>query len=281
MNAEDRSLKAYAEASETTDRRQLIVDNLPVVKYVLGRLAIHLPPHVDRDDLMEAGVLGLIDAAHKFDASRNVLFRTYAVSRIRGSIIDEMRRQDWLPRSMRDEVSRLGATREQLRQCLGRPPTLAEIAKELDVTVARLDHIITGSMIENIYSLEETPRGSDSRTELGHTIPAREDRDAQPFDRVAFEEKKGILADAVGRLSESERVVITLYYYEDMLLREIGEIMGLSDSRVCQVHRAALKRLQRALRSRLDEVIPEVLASELRRADDETSAAASSARRSA
>lgn len=243
-----RTAEAYRATQSTAERDELIVQNLPLVKYVLGRLAVHFPAHVDRDDLMEAGVIGLMDASTKFDRSRNVQFRTYAIARIRGAILDEMRRLDWLPRSLRDELSRFETARESLRQRLNRPPTLAELAEELDVTPAKLDYIAGASGAENVYSLEDSRLDAINDSEFGSTLAARNDNYTQPADRIIFEEQKALLAEHIGCLPENERLVISLYYFENLLLREIGQVMGLSDSRVCQVHRAALLRLRRAMK---------------------------------
>jgi RNA polymerase sigma factor for flagellar operon FliA len=230
------------------ERRRLIVDNLPLVRFVLGKLTTHVPAFVDRNDLLEAGIMGLIDAALKFDPTRNVRFQTYAMSRARGAILDEMRRLDWLPRSARDEVSKYRAANEKLSQQFGRPATVAEVADALDLTVEKAQRIANISQHDSCRSLEEPLGTGEEGNSIGKILPAAETRDVQPALRAEAEEEEGLVADAVDRLGDKEQQIIRLHYYDEMLLQEIAQFMGLSNSRISQVHRKALTRLRRYLR---------------------------------
>jgi RNA polymerase sigma factor FliA len=223
-------------------REKLILDHLPLVKHVLGRVAAHLPAHVDRSDLLEAGTLGLIDAADRFDPARNVRFHTYALPRIRGAMLDALRSDDWLPRSVRSELGRVARASAQLEQEVHRAPTSSEICHLTGLDMQDLaDLKVAGA--HAFYSLDEFPLSSSLDGEYAVAQHERRDSALQPLDHASLEEEKSRLADALLRLTKTERLVITLYYFERLALREIGAILRVTDSRVCQIHRAALKRL--------------------------------------
>ncbi len=234
--------KTQAPSKFTQD---LVVNNLPLVRYVLRGLAIHLPPSVDREDLVEAGFIGLIDASRKFDPERGVKFHTYAIARIRGAMLDELRGQDWLPRTARNELARLNRTQHALHQQLGRRPTVEDIAKAMDCSVAYVRKFQAVARSDVHVSLHHSWDSSDSSNS---GIPEPPSRHVDPRDIVEFDEQKDILKAAIGELSDHERTVIEMYYYGKNLLREIGERLGLSDSRICQIHRAALERLRYAIK---------------------------------
>jgi len=223
-------------------REKLILDHLPLVKHVLGRVAAHLPLHVDRNDLLEAGTLGLIDAADRFDPARNVRFHTYAMTRIRGAMLDALRADDWLPRSVRSELTRVARASARLEQEAHRPPTSAEICSRTGLAGQDLaDLKVAGA--QAFYSLDELPLSASPDGERAVAQHERRDSALQPLDHASLEEEKSRLAEAILRLTKTDRLVITLYYFERLALREIGAILHVTDSRVCQIHRAALKRL--------------------------------------
>ena len=227
-------------SSET--REKLILGHLPLVKHVLGRVAAHLPTHVDRSDLLEAGTLGLIDAADRFDPTRNVRFLTYAMTRIRGAMLDALRSDDWLPRSVRSELGRVARASAQLEQEVHRAPTSAEICSRTGLAAEDLaDLKVAGGRA--FYSLDELPASASPDGECAVAQHERRDSGLQPLDRASLEEEKSRLSEAILRLTKTERLVITLYYFERLALREIGAILHVTDSRVCQIHRASLKRL--------------------------------------
>jgi RNA polymerase sigma factor for flagellar operon FliA len=223
-------------------REKLILGHLPLVKYVLGRVAAHLPPHVDRGDLLEAGAVGLIDAADRFDPARNVRFHTYAMSRIRGAMLDALRSDDWLPRSVRSELGRVARASAQLEQEVHRSPTSAEVCNRTGLAAQDLADL-KGAGAHAFYSLDDLP--FSAALDDGRAVAQRERRDPalQPLDHASLEEEKSRLAEAILRLTKTERLVISLYYFERLSLREIGAILHVTDSRVCQIHRAVLKRL--------------------------------------
>jgi RNA polymerase sigma factor for flagellar operon FliA len=230
-------------------REKLIVSHLPLVKHVLGHVAAHLPAHVDRGDLLEAGMLGLIDAADRFDPARNVRFHTYAMPRIRGAMLDALRSDDWLPRSVRSELARVARASAQLEQEVHRPPTSAEICGRTGLDVEDLaDLKVAGA--HAFYSLDDLPLSASLDGEYAAAQHEQRDSSLQPLDHASLEEEKSRLAEAILRLTKTERLVITLYYFERLALREIGAILHVTDSRVCQIHRAALKRLASDLAER-------------------------------
>jgi len=224
----------------------VVLQHVGLVRHVLGRIAICLPPYVDRDDLMEAGVVGLIDAANKFDTGRHVQFQTYATTRIRGAILDELRARDLVTRSAREDISRLQDAQEAFRQKWERPASPEELADALGMSADQVDRVRAMADATCTVSLEEVPlteTAADSDRGFGPSDPG-----ARPPDNLEFKEQCSQLADGLSELPPQERRVIVLYYYEGLLLREISEIMHLSDSRICQIHREALRRLRRGIR---------------------------------
>ena len=223
-------------------REKLILGHLPLVKYVLGRVAMRLPPHVDRGDLLDAGALGLVAAADRFEPARNVRFHTYAVTRIRGAMLDALRSDDWLPRSVRSELGRVARASAQLEQEVHRSPTSAEVCNRTGLAAQDLADL-KGAGAHAFYSLDDLSFSSSPDGERALTQHERRDPALQPLDHASLEEEKSRLAEAILHLTKTERLVITLYYFERLPLREIGAVLHVTDSRVCQIHRAALKRL--------------------------------------
>ncbi len=228
------------------EREKLILTHLPLVKYVLARVAAHLPPHVDRGDLLEAGALGLIDAADRFDPARNVRFHTYAVTRIRGAMLDALRSDDWLPRSVRSELARVARASAEIEQEVHRAPTSAEVCDRTGLAEQDLAEL-QGAGARAFYSLDELPLAAAPDGERALAQHEAHDPALKPLDHASLEEEKSRLAEAILRLTKTERLVITLYYFERLALREIGAILHVTDSRVCQIHRAALKPLAKDL----------------------------------
>lgn len=235
-------------------RDRLIVHYSPLVKYVAGRVAVGLPQNIEQTDLVSYGVFGLIDAIEKFDTSRNIKFETYAIARIKGAIIDELRSIDWVPRSVRAKARSVEKAYSKLEGKLLRTPTDGEIADEMGITEAELQAIFNQVSFVGIVALDEMLAVSGERGEvatLGDTIP---DRGEGPVAAYEVEEMKQILARAINRLGDREKIVLTLYYYEGLTLAEIGEVLGVTESRVCQIHTKAVLQL----RGRLGEPAPSV-----------------------
>lgn len=238
----------YKRTGEQAIRDQLIVLYSPLVKYVAARVAVGLPQHVDQSDLVSYGIIGLIDAIDRFDPVRAVKFETYAIPRIKGAIIDELRAIDWVPRSVRAKARAVEQAYSSLEASLLRTPTDAEVAAELDISEQDLQDILRQVSFVGIAALDEVFLVGGDRTErttLGDTIP---DATAGPVALFEDKESKEILAQAISQLGERERTVLSLYYYEGLTLAEIGEILGVTESRVCQIHTKAVLQL----RSRLD-----------------------------
>ena len=236
-------------ASDSRDARdRLIVHYSPLVKYVAGRVAVGLPQSIEQSDLVSYGIFGLIDAIDKFDPDRKVKFETYAIARIKGAIIDELRSIDWVPRSVRAKARAVETAFAKLEANLSRAPTDAELAMEMGISDKELQDIFTQVSFVGLVALDEMLSGGDKGegTTLGDTIA---DKGDGPVEAFAVEEMKQILAGAINRLGDREKIVLTLYYYEGLTLAEIGQVLGVTESRVCQIHTKAILQL----RSRLAE----------------------------
>jgi len=235
----------YVIAGETYSREEVIHRYLHLVKYVAGRISVNLPPNVELSDLINDGVLGLIDAIEKYDDQRGVKFETYAITRIHGAILDALRALDWVPRAVRQRARELERTAHQLEGELGRAPTAPELAERMGVTQRELDGLIQNVRGTSLLSLEErlpNDRGQDIA--LRDTISGDEgDVGASVEDR----EVRARLRDAVDRLPPQERTVITSYYFEGKTLKDVKSVLGVSESRVSQIHAQAVIRLRKLL----------------------------------
>ena len=215
----------------------------PLVKYVAGRVATGLPQSVDQADLVSYGIFGLIDAIEKFDLGRGFKFETYAIARIKGNILDELRSIDWVPRSVRAKARALEKAYSTLESKLHRTPTDTELANELDLSEDQLQTTLGQISFTGLVALDEMLSGGDrgDSATLGDTLP---DSGAGPVAAYEVEEMRHILADAINRLPEREKTVLTLYYYEGLTLAEIGSILGVTESRICQIHTKAVIQLR-------------------------------------
>jgi len=229
-------------------RDRLILTYAPLVKYVAGRLGSGLPAHVDEGDLVSYGLLGLISAIERYDPDRDVKFETYAIARIKGSIIDELRQMDWVPRSVRARARDIERAISELEAKLGRAPSEEEIAKKLDVSQEDLQDSLLEISRTSIAALDELWTVSGSGGDQVALIDTIEDTQGpQPQLALAQTEMREALGDAISRLPEREKLVVTLYYYEELTLREIGEVLGVTESRVSQLHTKAILRLKARL----------------------------------
>ena len=229
-------------------RDRLILTYAPLVKYVAGRLGSGLPAHVDEEDLVSYGLLGLMGAIERYDPDRDVKFETYAITRIRGSIIDELRSLDWVPRSVRARAREIERGIAALEAKHRRPPTDEEIARQVGITVEELEDSLTDISRSSIAALDELWTVSGSGGDQVALIDTIEDEDAPaPDGALAETELKEALGEAITRLPEREKLVVTLYYYEELTLREIGEVLGVTESRVSQLHTKAVLRLKARL----------------------------------
>ena len=242
----DRLWTAYKQDGRRELRDQLIVHYSPLVKYVAGRVATGLPQNVDQADLVSYGIFGLIDAIEKFDLDRGFKFETYAIARIKGNILDELRSIDWVPRSVRAKARALEKAYSKLEGKLHRTPTDTELADELDLTDEQLQTTLGQISFTGLVALDEMLSGGDrgDSITLGDTLA---DGGPGPVAAYEVEEMRQILADAINRLPEREKTVLTLYYYEGLTLAEIGSILGVTESRVCQIHTKSVIQLRARL----------------------------------
>ena len=217
-------------------RNQLAEHYLPLIKVVAGRLAMSLPPHLDRDDLLSTGFFGLLDAIDRYDISRNIKFETYAGVRIRGAMIDYLRSKDWIPVTMRQKLRRYEQKVYQLESELGRTATDAEIADALEISVKELQTLVSQFNTSTIIPLEEY-----LKTDSPEAI------DADPVETTEHLELKETLARVIDKLPEKERLVVSLYYYDELTLKEISLIMHLSEARISQLHTKAITRMRGSL----------------------------------
>jgi RNA polymerase sigma factor FliA len=230
----------------STERDLLLVEHLPTVRYLARRIHERLPQHVDLDDLVSAGVVGLIDAFSKFDNTKKVQFKSYAQFRIRGAILDSLRTLDWSPRELRRKGRAVEEAIRAVTQRVGRAPSEQEIAREMDLTLAEYQLLLGDLKGLEIGSLH-MERSEDSGDEELAYIPGSPEDD--PLFRCLKGEMKQRLTDAIDELPDKERMVLTLYYYEELTMKEIGLTLGVVESRVSQIHSSAVLRLRTALSS--------------------------------
>jgi RNA polymerase sigma factor for flagellar operon FliA len=242
--------RRYKTGGDEQAREGLVVAYSPLVKYVAGRMASGLPAHVDEADLISYGLGGLINAIERFDLGREVKFETYAITRIKGAIIDELRSLDWVPRSVRQRARDIERANAKLEHRLQRAPTDEEMAAELEITVDDFQDALLQISHSTIAALDELWTVSDSSGDQVSLLDTITDESApDPASLVDQTDLKDRVADAIARLPEREKLVIALYYYENLTLREIGEVLGVTESRVSQLHTKAILRL----RSRLSD----------------------------
>jgi len=242
MDGFERIWEDYEKSKDPDIKEKLIIHYAPLVKYVAGRLSIHFKDHVEFDELVSYGIFGLIDAIDKFRYEKGVKFETYASLRIRGAIIDGIRKLDWIPRTLRDKNKQLDTVFNELSLALGRDPTEAELAEKLNVSVDEARQLVRKASLMSVTSLDEYLEQNQD-TLAGDPHSQVESPEAQHEKN----EIKKILTEAVDGLSEKERLVISLYYFEELTLKEISKIMGVSESRISQIHTKALSRLQNKL----------------------------------
>jgi RNA polymerase sigma factor FliA len=243
----------YKASGDERARERLVVAYSPLVKYVAGRTGSGLPAHVEEADLISYGLGGLITAIERFDLSREIKFETYAITRIRGAIIDELRTLDWVPRSVRARARAFERTNVKLEAKLQRAPTDDEMANELGISVQDFQDALVQISNSTIVALDELWNVSDAsgdQVSLLDTLP--DSSAADPQAAVDESELRDRIADAIGALPEREKLVVALYYYENLTLREIGEVLGVTESRVSQLHTKAVLRLRSKLQGELD-----------------------------
>jgi RNA polymerase sigma factor FliA len=225
-------------------RERLILHYAPLVKYVASRVATGLPTSVEQADLVSYGMFGLIDALEKFDLARAIKFETYAIPRIKGAIIDELRAMDWVPRSVRFKAREIEKAYSQLEADLKRAPTESEISTHMGISRSELHDVVNQISFVSVMALDEVLSVGDDRGEKISLLDTLADPSLDPTSSLEGQETRGMLAGAINGLTEREKIVVTLYYFEGLTLAEIGEILGVTESRVCQIHTKAVGQLR-------------------------------------
>jgi RNA polymerase sigma factor FliA len=235
-------------APEPASRDEMILKYTPLIKYIAHRLAMRLPPHVSVEDLMSAGVIGLMDALTKFDPEKKVQFKTYAEFRIKGAMLDELRSLDWVSRSIRQKAAQLEKAYQTLEKKRGRAVDDEEVAQEMGLSLDSYYHMVNevnGVFLLDIDNLRNKLPKLPEEDLINLLI---DEKEKQPLHLLGLEELKRVLAEAIDELSPKEKTVISLYYYEELTLKEIGEVLGFTESRICQIHAKAILKLRTKIR---------------------------------
>ncbi len=244
----------YEENSDA--REKLILKCLPMVKSLAQRFAIYTFPCCDSDDLISTGIIGLLDALEKYDPVMQTSFRTYAKYRIRGAILDEIRNLQWKPRSVQEKIQNLKRANSRLEQSLSRPPTETELADALGLDLNQFRRMLVRIGPATLLTLGQ--KNSESDDEDSGEMAVEDPNAIDSLSQIISDEARALLADAIRSLTEREAIVITLYYYEEMTMREIGEVLSLTESRICQIHASALLHLFQSLSPKIADTATSV-----------------------
>ncbi|MDA8225753.1 MAG: RNA polymerase sigma factor FliA [Betaproteobacteria bacterium] len=233
--------------SGKADKNQILLEHAPLVKRLAYQLKARLPPSVEVDDLIQAGMIGLLDAINRYEDTHGAQFETYAVQRIRGSMLDELRGMDWLPRNVRQDMRKIETAMSNLQQELGRPPSEAEIARAMKLTLAEYQEKLSDGGGHQLVYYEDYQDEGDERDNFLERYMVDENGD--PLSSLLEDDFRRALIEAIEDLPEREKILMGLYYEQEMNLKEIGAVMGVSESRVCQLHSQAIARIRSSLRS--------------------------------
>jgi RNA polymerase sigma factor for flagellar operon FliA len=236
-------------------RDRLVVEYAPLIKYIAQKIAARLPANIELDDLISSGVIGLMDAIEKYDASRDNKFKTYAEFRIRGAILDELRAQDWVPRSVREKAKQLERCYGKIEQIKGRQATDEEVCEELGINQEEFHEMLNQVRSVSLLSYDDLSSFSKADKRTLHGLGDGSSKSPTPFNEVNVAAIKGMIAEAIRDLPEKQRLVLSLYYYEDLNLKEIGRVLDVTESRVSQLHTQAILRLKGKLRNHWDEFV--------------------------
>lgn len=233
--------KAFKETGDTTLRNQLVETYHYLVKVIGNRIAARLPRSIDVQDLRSAGVFGLMRAIENYDLERGTPFESYCATRVRGAILDELRSQDWVPRLVRNRAGQYNDAVGKLRKRLGREPSSYEVGRALDMTVAEVEKLRRESNLTSVYTLNQQDNDDDDPRTLRRLDALMDHRSETPFDQLV---SRDLARSLIGALARNEKTVVALYYQEGLTMKEIGRVMGISESRVCQIHTKTLKKLK-------------------------------------
>jgi RNA polymerase sigma factor for flagellar operon FliA len=254
MSSLSKKLKNLTDYRETLDpdvKDKIIIEYAPLIKYIAQKIASRLPSNIELDDLISCGVIGLMDAIQKFDASRDNKFKTYAEFRIRGAMLDELRSQDWVPRSVREKAKLVERTYAKLESQEGRPATDEEMCKELNVSQDEFHDLLNKARAISLLNIDDSASFNRGDKKLMAGI-LEKDRSANPFNAVNFKDARDRIKEGIKSLPEKQRLVLSLYYYEDLNLKEIGQVLDVTESRVSQLHTQAIMKLKVKLRDYFD-----------------------------
>ena len=244
-DAKERCSEIPAELKE-----RIVIEHTSLIRYIVNRIAVRLPSHIDLDDLHNTGVIGLMDAIDKYDPEKNCKFKTYAEFRIKGAILDQLRSLDWVPRSVRQKGRRLERAYGEIEQRLGRSANEEEVADSLGLQINKFHDLLNQVRGVSLVNLEELRGLGTNGERTGSYADIIEDVHSEnPFSAFKQSQTRRVIAETIGALPEKERLVLTLYYYEDLNMKEIGSILGITESRVCQIHTKAVGRLRSKLKS--------------------------------
>jgi RNA polymerase sigma factor for flagellar operon FliA len=250
--------EAYGSSEKSAERERILLEQLPQVRYIARRIYERLPRHVPLEDLVHAGVLGLMDALGKYDPGKHVQFGSYAKFRIRGAILDSLRELDWSPRDLRRKGRRIEEAHRKLSLELGRSPSEAELARELDLDLGGFQKLLAELDGLELANLRLKPSPDGREEDLCEYLP--DSPEDNPFHCCLRSEMKQILSQAIGALPEKERQVLALYYFEELTMKEVGAVLGVGESRVSQIHTLAMIRLRARLEEKLGKQSPAALA---------------------
>lgn len=253
MSSLENLWREYKETDSKIAKDKLLAEYAHLVKYIVNRIAVNLPGSVDRDDLTSTGIMGLIKAVETFELERGFKFETYAGHKIRGAILDELRSLDWVPRSVRQKSKDIQRVYAKLENELGRIPYDDEVCEEMGISMKEYEEILSEVTPTTIISLEEAmpDRGSDSK-ELRIIDTIEDPGSDNPLKELGFTEVKNILKDTIANLPEKEKLVVALYHYEELTLKEIGVVLDITESRVSQIHSKAILKLRSKLLQKIN-----------------------------
>ncbi|WP_449245601.1 FliA/WhiG family RNA polymerase sigma factor [Desulfobacca acetoxidans] len=233
----------WPEKIDPETHERLVLQYAPMIKYIAARLALRLPSHISLDDLISSGMIGLLDAIKKFDPQKNISFKTYAEFRIKGAILDELRALDWIPRSIRKKTSQLEKAYTKLEKELGRPAEAEEVAHSMGLSMEEFYHLIDETKGVSLLDIDAVRRNLNEFSEAELYEILQDESSRSPFISVHFAELRDLLMRALEELPDKEKLLISLYYYEELTMKEIGEIMGYTESRISQIHTQAIFHL--------------------------------------
>ncbi|MEK6777153.1 MAG: FliA/WhiG family RNA polymerase sigma factor [bacterium] len=250
MNKVQGRCKKNTVVLDAPGKDEIILEYAPQIKFIAHRLAMRLPSHVDIDDLISSGVIGLIDAINKFDPSRNIQFKTYAEFRVRGAMLDDLRSRDWVPRSVRQKSAVLQRTYAEIEQRVGRPASDEEVAGALNLTMDEFYDLLNCARGLSLVSIEAENEDSGISPKILESLTA--DAEENPFNILKKKELQMLIAEAIDQLPENDKKVVSLYYYDELTMKEIGKVLDITESRVSQIHTKAMLRMRGKMKKHLE-----------------------------